>query len=403
MDRSADAPGISRGLILLMAIGCGVTVANLYYAQPLLPTISHAFGITEGAAGLLVTITQIGYAAGLVLIVPLGDLLDRRHLIVRLLGVCALGLVAASLAPAFSLLAIALGITAVTSVVVQILIPFASTLAAPEERGRVVGAVMSGLLTGVLLARTAAGLIADAAGWRAPFVVAAVAIVALALALWHALPRVAPPSTLPYRRLLLSIAHLVRDEPVLRRRMVYGSTGFAAFSIVWTAVGFLLAGAPYHYSQGTIGLFGLAGAVGAVGAQGFGHLADRGWGRAATGAMLAAILAGWGILALGTSSIVAVIVGLVVLDFGVQGQNVLSQGAIYALGAQHASRVTAAYITNNFVGGSIGSALCAWAWTADGWAGVCILGVVFAAGGFGFWLTELRRAPARVAAEVEPG
>ncbi|HEX5146944.1 MAG TPA: MFS transporter [Conexibacter sp.] len=385
------APGIGRGLIVLLAVACGATVANLYYAQPLLPTIADAFGVREGTAGLLVTVTQLSYAAGLLFVVPLGDLLDRRRLVMRLLILAAAGLAVAAVAPAFALLAVALGVAALSSVVVQILIPFASTLADPAERGRVIGTIMSGVLTGILLARTASGLIAGVAGWEAPFVVAAVAMLALAIALWRALPAAAPPSTLPYGRLLASILALVRDEPLLRRRMVYGACGYAAFSIVWTAVAFLLAGPPYHYSQTAIGLFGLAGVVGAVGAQGFGRLHDRGSTRPVTGAMLALILVGWALLAFGGASILAVVAGLVVLDFGVQGQHVLNQGTIYALGSEHASRVTSAYVTGNFIGGAVGSAAASVAWSVSGWDGVCAVGAVVALGGLAFWATELRR------------
>ena len=344
-----DRPGgrtLSRGVVLLVAVACGATVANLYYAQPLLSTIADAFGISEAASGLLVTVSQVAYAAGLVLIVPLGDLLDRRKLVVSLLLVSGLGMAVAAIAPAIAVLALALGLAATTSVVVQILIPFASTLAPEAERGRVVGTVMSGVLIGVLLARTVSGFLADAFSWRAPFAVAAVLMAVLALALVRTLPRVAPSSSLPYPRLLASIGTLVAREPVLRHRMIYGACGFAGFTVVWTAIAFLLAGEPYDYGERAIGLFGLAGLVGAVGAQGMGRAHDRGRGNLATAGVLLCILLSWGLLLAGGTSVIALILGLAVLDFGVQGQMVLSQGAIYALGAENASRVTTAYITS---------------------------------------------------------
>jgi predicted MFS family arabinose efflux permease len=387
---TAAPPTIDRRLVALLAVACGATVANLYYAQPLLSTIAHEFGVSEGTAGLLVTASQIGYAAGLAFIVPLGDLLDRRRLVARLLALCAVALVGAAAAPSLPVLAVALGAVATTSCVVQILVPLASTLAAPAERGQVVGTVMSGLLTGILLARTVSGVIAQAAGWRAPFGVAAAAMAVLTVALWRALPRVAPPSDLPYPQLLASVVRLVRDEPALRRRMVYGACGFAGFTVVWTGVSFLLAAPPYGYGERTIGLFGLAGLVGAVGASGFGRLTDRGHNKAGTGATLAAVLASWGLLALGGHSVLALILGLVVIDFAVQGQNVLSQGYIYALGSQHASRVTTAYVTSNFTGGALGAAAGSIAWTAGGWDAVCATGAAFAALAFLFWLTEVR-------------
>lgn len=386
--QAAPPPGIDRRLVALLAFSCGATVANLYYAQPLLSDIARAFRVSDGTAGLLVTVSQVFYAAGLVLLVPLGDLADRRKLVVRLLGVCAIGLAGAAAAPGLGILAVALAISSTTSVVVQILIPFASTLAAEEERGHVVGLVMSGVLTGILLARTVSGLVAGIAGWRTPFVMAAAAMVLLAVALWRVLPDVAPPASLPYRRLLASVLALVRDEPALRRRMVYGTCGFAGFSVVWTTIAFLLSSPPYGYGPEKIGLFGLAGLVGAVGAQRFGKLADRGVGRRATGAVLALILISWGVLALGPHSIPAVILGLILIDFGAQGQNVLSQHVIYGLGRENASRVTTAYVSSNFAGGAIGSAVGSWAWGAGGWSAVCIAGAVIAAVAFGYWLTE---------------
>lgn len=385
---AGERPALSRRLVLLMAVACGATVANLYYAQPLLSVLARAFGTSDGAAGLLVTVSQVFYALGLVLLVPLGDLVRRRPLVVRLLVVCAAGLTLAAAAPAFAVLALALAVTATTSVVVQILIPFASTLASPEDRGHTVGLVMSGTLTGILLARTVSGLLAGAAGWRTPFILAAAAMVLLAVALGRSLPDVTPPTTLPYRRLLGTVFALIRTEPVLRRRMLYGSCGFAGFSLVWTTIAFLLSGPGYHYPEQTIGLFGLAGLAGAIGAQRFGRLADRGYGAPATGLVLAVVVVSWGALALGRSSVLAIIVGLVLLDFGAQGQNVMSQHAIYGLGAENASRVTTAYVTSNFAGGAAGSAIGSLAWQAGGWTAVCAAGAGIATIALAAWLQE---------------
>jgi predicted MFS family arabinose efflux permease len=370
---------VPRALVLLLAVACGTTVANLYYAQPLLHAIADGIGVSETVAGLLVTVTQVGYAAGLVFLVPLGDLLDRRRLVVTLLLVSGAGMALAASAPGIGVLAVALGLAATTSVVVQILIPFASILAPEAERGRVVCTVMSGLLIGNLLARTVSGLLAEALGWRGPFAVAAVLMVVLAAALAKALPRVPPSATLPYGPLLRSIGTLVRREPVLRHRMVYGACGLAGFSVVWTAIAFLLSGGPYDYSERAIGLFGLAGLVGALGAQGMGRAHDRGRNGVATFGVLTCILASWALLLWGGTSVAALVVGLAVLDFGVQGQMVLSQGAIYALGAENASRVTTAYMASCFAGGTVGSAAAAISWSLGGWTAVCIAGAAFAA------------------------
>jgi predicted MFS family arabinose efflux permease len=382
------AKPMSRKLIALLAIGTGVTVANLYYAQPLLDAIASQFGVSDGTAGLLVTVSQIFYGFGLVFLAPLSDLVDRRKLVVALLVVSCIALVGVAAAPQFLVLALALGVASTTSVVAQVLIPFASTLAPEGERGHVVGLVMGGLLTGVLLARTFAGLLAGATSWRVVFAVAAVAMAVLAVALWRAMPQRRPSTALRYGELLGSIGTLIRREPLLRRRMVYGSCGFAGFSLVWTTLSFLLSGPPFNFGEAEIGLFGLAGLVGAVTAMRMGRLHDRGHGRLATGAVLAAVLVSWPILIIGQHSVVAILVGLAVLDFGVQGQNVLSQGAIYALGRETTGRVTTAYVTSNFIGGAIGSAAGSVAWGAGGWGAVCGVGVAFAGVAMLFWLTE---------------
>jgi predicted MFS family arabinose efflux permease len=379
---------MSRKLIALLAIGTGTTVANLYYAQPLLSAIGADFGVSDGTAGLLVTVSQVFYGFGLVFIAPLSDLVDRRRLVATLLAISCVALVGAAAAPQFLVLALAIGVAATSSVVTQILIPFASTLAPEGERGHVVGLVMGGLLTGILLARTFAGLLAGATSWRVVFAIAALAMALLALALWRALPERRPSTTLGYRRLLGSVGALIRREPLLRRRMVYGACGFGGFSLVWTTLSFLLSDPPFNFGEAEIGLFGLAGLVGAVTAMRMGRLHDRGHGRIATGAVLAAVLLSWPVFILGRHSVPAILVGLAVLDFGVQGQNVLSQGAIYALGRETTGRVTTAYVTANFVGGAIGSAAGSLAWSTGGWLAVCGVGVAFACVAMLLWLTE---------------
>ena len=227
-ERASRERPLSPSLVLLMAIGCGAAVANIYYAQPLLSTIAHEFSISDGTAGLLVTASQVGYAAGLVLLVPLGDLLERRRLITRILLVTALALAATAAAPSFSLLAAALLVVGVTSVVAQILVPLASTLAAERERGRVVGKVMSGLLVGILVARTASGIIAELGGWRLVFGLSAALMVALSAVLRTRLPEVRPPTTLSYPGVLRSVGRLVAEHPTLRVRMLYGALGMGA-------------------------------------------------------------------------------------------------------------------------------------------------------------------------------
>jgi predicted MFS family arabinose efflux permease len=389
----STAKPVDRRLIALLAVGCGATVANLYYAQPLLSAIAAAFGVSDGTAGLLVTVSQVAYGLGLVFLAPLSDLVDRRKLVAVLLSIACVASAGAAAAPQFALLALAIGVASATSVVAQVLVPFAATLAPEGERGQVVGMVMSGLLSGVLLARTLAGLVAGAAGWRTVFALAAVGMAVLGVALWRVMPRLRPSTDLGYRALLASIGALIRREPVLRRRMLFGACGYAGFSLVWTTLTFLLSDPPFDYGESTIGLFGLVGLGGAIAAMRMGRLHDRGHGRIATGVVLAAILLSWPILYFGRESVPAIILGLVLIDFGVQAQNVLSQGVIYALGRETTGRVTTAYVTSNFTGGAIGSASGAIAWSTGGWLPVCAVGFAIAATALLAWLTEPRPTP----------
>lgn len=384
---TSERGGMSQRLVLIFAVATGIVVANLYYAQPLLDTIAREFHTTSGAVGLIVTLTQIGYALGLLFIVPLGDLLERRRLVVTVLVGTTLALAGSALAPTIGVLA---GLVGVTSVVAQVLIPFAASLAPEAERGRVVGTVMSGLLVGVLLARTFAGLIAQAAGWRAVYWIAAALMLAMIAALWHELPQVGRPAAgMKYGRLLESVWGLVRTEPVLRRRSVYGALAFASFSVLWTSIAFLLARPPYGYGQAVIGLFGLLGVAGALCASVAGRLADRGWARYSTGAFVVLSLAAFGLLALGGARLLPLVAGIVLLDLGVQGTQITNQSEIYRLRPEARSRITTAYMVSYFIGGAVGSFASAVAYGAAGWAGVCLLGAAFAAANVTLWVVEL--------------
>ena len=335
-DGTSHAPaskaGLSRRLVLLLAVACGAAVANLYYAQPLLHTLGRAFGVSDGTAGLLVTVTQVGYVIGLTLLVPIGDLRERRGLISATLVVTAAALAAAAAAPSIAVFGAAILVVGLTSVVAQVIVPMSSSLAAEHERGRVVGTVMSGLLIGILLARTVSGLIAAALGWRVVFVFASVGMLALAATLRRALPKVPPTTELSYGGLLRSVLVLVREEPVLRQRMILGGLTFGCFSALWTSLAFLLAGAPYHYGNAVIGLFGLAGVAGAMAASVVGRLADRGHGSTASTVSILVLLASWAALAAGRSSVLVLIIGIAVLDLGAQGLHISNQSAIYASG-----------------------------------------------------------------------
>lgn len=396
-QRASGAGRISRPLVLLLAVACGASVANLYYAQPLLHPIARALHTSPSTAALLVTASQIGYAAGLLLLVPLGDIVHRRRLICVMLCSAAGTLVVGALAPTLAVLALAIGVAGLTSTVAQILVPFSSTLASEEERGRIVGQVMSGLLSGILLARTFSGLVAAAAGWRVVFWFGAAAMLALAAALWRALPDLAPAEHQPYPRLLASVARLIAEEPVLRLRMVFGGLGFAGFSVLWTTLALLLSGPPFNYGEGVIGLFGLAGLAGAVAAQSAGRAADRGVAGLATGAFLAAVAVGWALIAAGQHSVVVLIIGIAALDLGIQGQHILNQTLIYALRPEARSRLTTAYMTCNFACGAIASAAAAAVWNAGRWGAVCALGGGLAVLALVVWGAERIRLRTRLA------
>ena len=328
----------------------------MYYAQPLLDRIAEDLDVSAGTAGLLVTASQIGFAVGLATLVPLGDLMARHKLIAPVLGLCALFLLGAAASPVFPVLAVALLGVGVTATVAQMLVPLAGTLAAEHERGRVVGTVVSGLLLGVLLARTVSGLLAEAAGWRMVFVAAAGVVLLLAVVLYRALPRLPPAAPdLTYVALLRSMAPLLREEPILRRRMIYGALGMISFTIVWTSLSFLMA-EDYGKGEAETGLLGLAGFVGAIAAQGAGRLADRGWQHRSTGAFLACMLAGWVLLWFGGDSLTRADHRPGRPGLGHPGPEHLEPDADLRAGADARSRITTAYMTGIFVSGAIASA-----------------------------------------------
>lgn len=379
--------GMPKAMGTLFAVAAGLAVANIYYVQPLLTAIAAEFHRGSGAASLIVTVTTAGYAAGLLLVVPLADITDRRKLIVALLSVVAVLQAVSAAAPSIETLTVVSALVAGSAVVAPIMVAFAATLAAPAERGGVTGRVMSGVLVGVLLARTGGGLVAQWAGsWRAVYAAAAVLMVVLAVLLHRKLPTVPVGDRLGYGKLLRSVVAIVREEPLLRLRCLYGFLSFAGFSAFWATTAFLLAGPPYHYGEGVIGLFGLLGAVGAFAARVTGRFVDRGWERWSTGALMLAVLVSWGLMAIdGGGALVPLIIGVVVLDLGVQGVQVANLGTIYALRPEARSRITMAYTGTYFLGGAVGSGVAGAAYAGGGWLAVCLAGGVFAVLALAAW------------------
>lgn len=369
-------PGIGRRLTLVLAAAAGLTAANLYYAQPLLHTIAEDLGASEGTTGLVVTASQVGYALGLAFVVPVGDLVDRRRLTTWLLGGAAVVLAGASMAPGLWVLVGLVGLVGIGSCTAQVLVPLGAGLAEDGDRGRVVSTIMTGLLLGILLARTASGLLGGLTSWRVVYAVAAVVAVLLAVVLRRELPSDVRRPHVAYGELLRSVLRLLRDQRELRRSALLGSLVFATFSVFWTTIAFHLGEAPFDYGDGTIGLLGLVGAAGALAALAVGRLADRGLGLPTRTASALLVAASFVLLWTGRHSIVAIIAGVLLLDVGVQGVQVLNQTVIYELVPEARSRITSAYMTCYFAGGALGSAVGAAAYEAGGWARVCQLGAV---------------------------
>ena len=366
---------MDRRLVLLLSAAVACSVANLYYIQPLLPMLRRDLHVSAGVAALATTVGQLGYVVGLALLLPLGDLLERRRLIVVLAIACAGSLLLTGVAPGLGVLLGAMSLVGLTSVVTQLVVPLAATLAPAHERGRVVGMVMSGLLIGILLARTLAGLVAGAAGWRIMFYLAAGLMTAVALALRRWLPVSRAGVDLSYPRLLASLWDILRAEPVLRRRAVFGALSMGAFSALWTSIAFLLAGPPYHYGAGRIGLFGLVGAAGALMASVTGRHADRGRVVGLTILSAACIAGGYVAILVGARSLVALIAGIVVLDVGCQGMQITNQSEIYRLRPEVRTRLNSLYMTAYFLGGTAASGASAALYGAYGWSAVAVLGL----------------------------
>jgi predicted MFS family arabinose efflux permease len=389
--------GLSPGLVRLMAVTCAVTVANIYYAQPLLHAIGSALRTSQAATSLLVVAGQAGFAAGLLLIVPAGEIVRRRPLLTVLLAICSVTLAVSAAAPGLAVLGAMAAATGATSVVVQMLVPYAATLAGDDQRGRVIGTLMGGLLIGILLSRTFAGILAQAAGWRAVYGAAAALMALTTLALGWALPDHPRQLDIGYGDQMAGVLAAARSEPVLRWRSLMAACGFGAFGCFWTTVTFLLAGPGYRFSQLEIGLFALVGAAGAVTAMAVGRLLDARprlrW--PATGAAFALMAGSFGLIGLGGvhrggPGLALLVPGVLVMDACVQGAHVTNQSVIYGLLPEARSRLTTVYITTMFLGGAAGSLAGAQSYARWGWAGASLAAASFSAAGLVFWLAVRR-------------
>lgn len=366
---------INRNIVWLMAITSGAAAANLYYNQPLLAAIAHSLNASIQDTGLIPTLGQVGYAIGNFFIVPLGDLLERRRLIVLLLIGTAIALAAAAVSPTIGWLMVASLSIGITTIVPQITVPFAALLAPVAVRGKVVGTVMSGLLIGILLARTVSGFIGAELGWRAMYWIASGVMLLFAIVLFRVLPRSQPAVMLTYEQLMRSMLKLVR-EPVLQEASITSAMSFGAFSVFWSTLIFLLEQPPYQYGSEVAGLFGLIGIIGAAAAPLAGRFADKSSPRLTVIAGLMMTALSFLLFWLLSDQLWGLIVGVLLLDLGVQVTTVSNQALIYRLPEETHSRLNALFITLYFVGGAIGSFLGAYGWNLWRWNGVCAAGLL---------------------------
>lgn len=385
-------PVLTTPVLLLMAVATGLCVGGNYFNQPLLESIASALGTSHSAAATTVTVAQVAYAAGLVFLVPLGDVFPQRRLAVTLMLAAAAGQAISGFAPGIGVLMLGTAIAGLFSVAAQVLVPFAATLATPERRGAAVGTVMSGLLVGILLARSVAGMLAEVGGWSTVYRIGAVLTAVVALALWRVLPATTPTARQGYGATLRSLGTLVFEHPRLRTRALMGGLSFASISAMFSTMAFLLSGPEHGLRELQIGLVGLAGVVGAVAASVVGRLVDRGLGGLTTGGGIAALVVSWAALAAGAESLVWFVVGMVVIDLAVNMVHITNQNIVYALDPEARSRLNSVYMTTYFVGAASGSALGAVAWSAGGWTAVCVLGVGLALCTAAVWMVDMRVA-----------
>jgi predicted MFS family arabinose efflux permease len=377
MSRPPDV--LSNWLTVLLAVSCGLIVANLYYAQPLIGPIAADLGLSPQSAGLIVTMTQLGYGAGLLLIVPLGDLFENRRLVVGITSLGALALLTAAFVThplPFLVAGLFIGFG---SVAVQILILYAGHLAPAATQGRAVGNVMTGLMIGLLLSRPASSFIAAVSSWHTVYKISAGGMILLALVLHRMLPPRMPTGRLGYGRLLASMMHMARTNVVLRRRALYQASLFGVFSMFWTTVPLLLAGPAFRLTQTGIAMFALAGVAGAIAAPIAGRVADRGWTRPATAAAMLLTAGGFALTHVvdpGTTlSMVVFVVAAIAIDLGVQANVIFGYRSLLAFGAEFRSRLNGLYITTCFLAAAAGSAIGGWAYANGGWTLVSWIGI----------------------------
>jgi predicted MFS family arabinose efflux permease len=375
VSNSEKKPVLSNLLIMIMSIACGLTVANLYYIQPLLADIAKTFNVSETSVGFAATLTQIGYAVGMIFILPLGDIKERRNLITAMLLFSVLSLTSMFFSNSIIMLIVSSFAVGFTSIIPQLIIPLAAQLSDPKERGKIIGTIMSGLLVGILVSRTFSGILGGYFGWRIVYIIAAVMMIILLLALRKLIPECKPVSSIKYIDLLKSTARLVKTERVLREVSINGAMLFAAFSAFWTSLTFLLQSSHYNMGSQVAGLFGLVGITGALAAPLVGKVADKKGSRFVTGICIAIVIVSYVFFFFLGFKVLGLILGVILLDLGVQSGNVSNQTRVHSINEEMRNRINTVYMVSFFLGGALGSFLGSYCYSSFGWYGVCIFGI----------------------------
>ncbi|WP_445669208.1 MFS transporter [Margalitia sp. FSL K6-0131] len=390
--QSGSRTTMSRYLALLFAIACGMAVANIYFAHPLLDALSYEFKIDHSTIGIIITITQICYALGLLFLVPLGDLLNQRRLIIGQMLLSVAGLVIIGLAPTSTVLFIGMAVVGMLATVTQTLVAYASTLSSPAERGSIVGFVTSGVVIGILLARVFAGVLTDIGSWRLVYLTSAALMLFVVCLLNWKLPNYTDnQSSMSYPELLRSVFFFFIQERILLVRGILALLIFISFSILWTSLVLPLSSAPYSLPHTAIGAFGLVGVAGALAATRAGRMADQGLGQRTTGIALTLLLISWFLISLIHYSLFVLIIGIILLDLAVQAVHVTNQSMIFTVLLEARSRLTAAYMVFYSIGSATGSIASTNIYAIFGWNGVCILGAAVSAFALLFWVITSRQ------------
>ena len=376
IDNANTRPILTKLLILVMSIACGLTVANLYYIQPLLGDIAKTFHVDQLSIGFAAMLTQIGYAIGMIFILPLGDIKEKRNLIVIMLLFSVISLMSMFFSSNIYILTISSFAVGFTSIIPQLIIPLAAQLSNPQQRGQTIGTIMSGLLIGILLSRTVSGILGSYLGWRIVYLIAAIMMFALMLILRKLIPLCNPISDIKYSELLKSMIHLIKTEPILRESSLNGALMFSAFSAFWTSLIFLLESSHYSMGAEAAGLLGLVGVSGALAAPLVGKVADKRGSRFAIGICIVVVIVSYLLFFLFGFKIWGLVLGVILLDLGVQSCNVSNQARVHSLNEETRNRLNTIYMVSFFLGGAFGSFLGSYSYSHFGWYGVCTFGII---------------------------